>query len=146
MYIPPPVLLLGAIALSYIASKAAPSLAVGTDPLYGPGILLIVLGFFLFVWTVSYFRRHRTTLHPRGKPRRLISAGPFRISRNPIYLGFLLVSVGFALVFANVLALVGPLLFFSFINSFVIPFEEDMLGKTFGRSYRSYRAKIRRWV
>ena len=63
-----------------------------------------------------------------------------------MYLGFVLIAMGTALLFANVLAFVGPILFFGFISTFIIPLEESMLTKGFGKSYASYKKKIRRWV
>ncbi len=146
MIIPPPLLLLGALILSYLASVIAPSLRLGGPSLSLLGFGIIVVGVGLFIWSIRLFRKHTTTLDPRGKPSLLVTVGPYRISRNPIYLGFLLIALGTAMVFANVLAFVGPLVFFFFINTLVIPFEEDMLTKVFGTAYQTYRGKTRRWV
>lgn len=146
MVVPPPILLIAAIVLSYLASAIAPGLRLGGPPLSFLGIALIAVGIGLFLWSVKIFQKHTTTLNPRGKPSSLITAGPYRISRNPIYLGFLLIAIGTALVFANVLAFVGPLVFFFFINTLVIPFEEDMLTNVFGATYQNYRKQTRRWL
>jgi len=146
MFIPPPLLLLAAIAVSYLATKLTPGLRLAEDVWPVVGMVLIAIGVALFVWTVQFFQKHKTTLEPRGKPSTLITTGPYSISRNPIYLGFLLVATGTAMLFANVLAFVGPVLFFFFIQTLVIPFEEGMLMKVFGDSYQKYRKQIRRWL
>lgn len=146
MFIPPPLLLVIAIGISYGISKLIPSFAFANQPLSSLGLVLIILGVGLFVWAVQFFEKHKTTLHPRGKPSRLITEGPYRLTRNPIYLGFFLIALGTALFFANILAIVGPILFFFFISTFIIPFEEETLGRTFGKTYHSYRKRIRRWI
>ena len=146
MFIPPPFLLLGAIAIAFLASTISPGLRITVDFFPIAGIVLMGTGAALFVWTVQFFKKHKTTLRPRGKPSTFITTGPYRISRNPIYLGFLLIATGTAMLFANVLAFVGPVIFFFFIQTLVIPFEEDMLTKVFGDSYHRYRKRIRRWL
>jgi protein-S-isoprenylcysteine O-methyltransferase Ste14 len=146
MFIPPPLLLLIAIGISYGVSKLIPSFAFINQPLSTLGLILIALGIGLFIWTVQFFEKHKTTLDPRGKPSRLITEGPYRLTRNPIYLGFFLIALGTALFFANILAIVGPILFFFFISTFIIPFEEETLGRTFGKTYQNYRKQIRRWL
>lgn len=146
MFIPPPLVLLIAIVLSFLASRLTPSLTIALGSLQWLGAILAFFGIALVAWSFRFFEKHKTAIHPRGKPRSLITEGPYARTRNPIYLGFLCISLGIALLFANVLALVGPLLFFSFISMFIIPFEEEILIKTFGDNYSKYRAHTRRWV
>ena len=146
MFIPPPVLLIIAIALSYLVSLLFPGLQFNSATLSVLGITAIASGIGLFVWAGSLLQQRKTTLHPRGKPSKLVTYGPYGFTRNPIYLGFLLISIGTSLLFANVLAFVGPLIFFAFVSTFVIPFEETMLTKVFGGSYKKYRQSIRRWI
>lgn len=146
MFIPPPFLLLIAIVISYSISKLVPSFAFASQQYSNIGLVLVAFGVGLFVWTVQFFQKHKTTLDPRGKPSKLITEGPYRVTRNPIYLAFLLIAIGTALYFANILAIIGPVLFFYFISTFIIPFEEETLGKSFGATYQSYRKRIRRWI
>lgn len=108
--------------------------------------MLISAGMGVFLWAAKLLHKHKTTLHPRHKPKKLITHGPYRFSRNPIYLGFLMISLGTVLLFANVLAFAGPIIFLVFINMFFIPYEETMLTKAFGKTYKSYTKKTRRWV
>jgi len=146
MFVRPPLLLLFAITVSFLVSRFTPSLHISADFFPVVGVILLATGLGLFVWTVQFFQKHKTTLEPRGKPSALITTGPYAISRNPIYLGFLLVATGTAMVFANILAFIGPIMFFFFIQTLVIPFEEGMLTKIFGDFYQTYRKKIRRWL
>lgn len=146
MYISPPVLLIIAIALSYLVSTAFPAVQFTDVTISFLGIMLITLGIGIVLWAIKLLRKHKTTLHPRRKPSKLVMHGPYRYSRNPIYLGFLMISVGTVLMFANVLAFVGPIIFLAFVNTFFIPYEESMLTKAFGTSYKSYKKKTRRWV
>lgn len=146
MFIPPPFLLVLAILLSYVVSTLIPGPKLVGLPFTILGFGAIFAGIGLFVWTIQLFGEHKTTLHPRGKPSSLITSGPYRFSRNPIYLGFLLIALGTSLLFANLLAFVGPVVFFFFITATVLPFEEEMLSKIFGERYQKYRKRTRRWV
>lgn len=143
----PPLALFGiAVALSYLVSLLFPGLQMNHPVFTLSGITLLILGELLFFWAGHHLWRHNTAIHSHHKPSRLVIKGPYGISRNPMYLGLLLITIGTALLFANVLAFVGPILFFVFISMLVIPLEESMLSRSFGNSYRSYRSKIRRWL
>lgn len=146
MYLPPPLLLLIAIALSYLVSIMFPALQFNDVSFTVVGLTLIPVGTLLVLWAGNTLMQQKTTTHPKRKPSKLVANGPYSWSRNPMYLGFLLITMGTALLFANVLAFVGPVLFFGFISTFIIPLEESMLTKGFGKSYASYKKKIRRWV
>jgi len=146
MFIPPPILLLIAISLSYFISSQFPILQFTDITISLIGIILVSLGIGLCLWAIKLLKKHKTTLHPHKKPSKLVVHGPYRMSRNPMYLGFLMISVGTVLLFANVLAFVGPLIFFGYISLFVIPIEEAMLTKGFGKSYKTYTKAIRRWL
>ena len=146
MFIPPSILLLIAIALSYLVSILFPDLGYYGLNVSLLGLTSITLGAILFVWSLNTLRRHKTAIHMRHKPTRLVTRGPYAYTRNPMYVGFLLVTVGTALLFANVLAFIGPILFFAFATMFIIPFEEAVLSRKFGKPYHSYRKKTRKWV
>jgi protein-S-isoprenylcysteine O-methyltransferase Ste14 len=76
----------------------------------------------------------------------LVSSGVYRITRNPMYVGVLLVLVAWATFLAAPLALPGPLAFVLYIGRFQIAPEEAVLGKLFGAEYAEYKAKVRRWL
>ncbi|HCJ27952.1 MAG TPA: isoprenylcysteine carboxylmethyltransferase family protein [Pseudomonas sp.] len=110
------------------------------------GWVLIALGVLLMVWAACEMFRHHTTLNPYGKPSSLLQSGPFRFSRNPIYLADTLVYCGIALLLASLWPwLLLPLLIASMQRT-VIVHEEHLLTRLFGDQYRAYRRRVRRWL
>jgi protein-S-isoprenylcysteine O-methyltransferase Ste14 len=110
------------------------------------GIILILFGTVLNVWSVAHLGKRNTTLGFHGMPTELVVDGPFRISRNPIYLSGVMLTFGVAL-------LLGSLIVFGFLtavsivlNNWYIPAEEAILEQTFGETYRQYKRKVRRWI
>ena len=91
------------------------------------------------------FQRLRTTTTPGEAPNRLVTTGPYRFTRNPMYLGLVLAYLGEQ----GMLILAWPLLFLAltvgYVNWFVIPLEEASL-RAFGPAYDAYRARVRRWI
>lgn len=113
---------------------------------YVLGWLLIAVGIAFGPGSASLFMFKRTTLNPAGQPSGLVTAGPFRISRNPMYLGLVIGYVGLAIVLARLWPIILLPLPLIALNSIVIPFEEDRLGKTFGAEFSAYRRHVRRWL
>ena len=96
-------------------------------------------------WAALEFRRHRTTILPQRRPRTLLCRGPFRFSRNPLYLAMLLLTVVPWLGWGRAGLLLAPPLFFAFANWGIIPFEEANLCALFGDAYADYCRRVRRW-
>jgi protein-S-isoprenylcysteine O-methyltransferase Ste14 len=97
---------------------------------------------------VMAFRAHRTTVdpvHPDGATS-IVSSGIYRISRNPMYLGFALMLLALAVQLDSVLALLGVPLFVLYMNRFQIKPEERLLTAKFGAQYVTYLGKVRRWI
>jgi protein-S-isoprenylcysteine O-methyltransferase Ste14 len=110
------------------------------------GILLLVAGIFLAVWAALLFRSKRTPIYPTTQPTTLVTSGPFRFTRNPIYLGLLTLLLSFVFLIGSLPMLVGPLFFLFVMNFYYLPFEEEKMEKTFGESYLNYRQRVRRWL
>jgi protein-S-isoprenylcysteine O-methyltransferase Ste14 len=110
------------------------------------GWLAVGIGLALFVWTLWTFARHHTTVNPYSGATTLCTRGPFRFSRNPIYLGDWFLLSGAALL----LGTLWPLAFAPFIwvmlRFGVIRHEEVHLEAKFGDAYRDYKARVRRWI
>ncbi len=90
----------------------------------------------------------KTTLNPI-KPELttvLIQNGPYRYSRNPIYLGFALILLGWSLYLSNFLALLLVAGFIGYMNQFQIKLEEKLLSQRFGNIFNEYKNNVRRWV
>ena len=110
------------------------------------GSLVIVTGLLLSSIGIRHFRRHRTTVEPFGTPTALVSTGPYRFTRNPMYLGIVTTLLGIALVVATLPFLLAPVAFFAIINATQIPREEARLTALFGDQYTHYRQRVRRWL
>lgn len=111
------------------------------------GIGLIVLGFFAPVWVSILFRRAGTQIDPTSATNnRLVTDGPFRFSRNPVYLGLIVLSLGVAVATGAILIFVAPFLMFATANWVHIPFEEAKMRRQFGPTFDDYARKVRRWL
>jgi protein-S-isoprenylcysteine O-methyltransferase Ste14 len=110
------------------------------------GGALIAVGLWLFGWTLLTFWRHRTTVNPYLAASHLCVDGPFRRTRNPIYLGdwFIYAGVGLWLATWWPLAFVLPV--WAIIRYGVIRHEEAHLEAKFGEAYRTFRANVKRWL
>lgn len=110
------------------------------------GYFLALAGVGLAFSAVSRLMQEHTTLDPHGSVTKVVTNGPYQISRNPIYLGFLCLVIGFPLIFGNVWGVFLGLLFVLSMNRLVIRHEEAYLEKKFGAVYTSYKSRVRRWV
>lgn len=110
------------------------------------GWVWVGLGLALFVWTLWTFRRHRTTVNPYAGASALCTDGPFRYTRNPIYLGDWFILAGVALVLNTLWPLLFAPLIWALLRYGVIRHEEAHLEARFGEAYRAYKTRVRRWV
>jgi protein-S-isoprenylcysteine O-methyltransferase Ste14 len=109
------------------------------------GLALIALALALVLWGAFTLRRARTPIEPGHVPTSLVTAGPYRLTRNPLYLGQLLFLAGLGLaVFPWLLA--GALLQGLLLDRIVIPSEERRIADHFGEAFEAYRRRVRRWV
>ena len=108
--------------------------------------MLGIGGLLLFVAAISTLVRARTTFLPNRESNTLVVAGPFALSRNPIYVGFMSIYVGIALV-TNIAwpILILPLVWIV-MRMYIIAREERYLAAKFGDSYVQYRRRVRRWL
>ena len=146
--VPPPAALLLAGLLMWCLARAFPALhfEVPAQGLLAGmvalcGLLIAAIAFF-------QFRRAGTTVNPM-KPHEsatLVVSGLYRISRNPIYLGDVLILAAWALWLANAAAFVGLPLFVGHLDRFQIVPEERALEARFGSAYADYRRAVRRWL
>ncbi|MFK8014353.1 MAG: isoprenylcysteine carboxylmethyltransferase family protein [Gammaproteobacteria bacterium] len=146
--VPPPLIGIAiAVAMWVVAQLApVPSLVL---PFRGVVAGLFAgFGFFIDAVSVLAFFSARTTINPLAPQRteRLVTVGMFRYSRNPMYLGMLLMLCGWALWLAQPLNVVFPALFVWIINRSQIRPEELVLAEKFGDDYQQYCQAVRRWV
>ena len=147
--VPPPLAFLASYLLGMALQRVAPielraDLVVNAGRIAGAAA--VVLGALLAVSCALLFVVRRTTMIPFGSASHLITAGPYRISRNPMYVSVTLMYLGAAGVFSQIWpALLVPLPLL-FLNAIVIPFEEARLKAIFGPEYAVYCARVRRWL
>ena len=110
------------------------------------GRLLVILGAALGLSALSGFWRARTTVNPRGSVSSSVMGGPYRFTRNPMYLGFVILLIGFPLLFKSYWGLILSPLFVVLMNRLVIRHEEAYLEKKFAEQYTNYKVRVRRWI
>ena len=146
--VPPPAVAVAVAILMWLAAQVFPALDF---QLPGGGVLaiaLVVIGILLGTVAFVQFRRAGTTPDPRNPQdsAKLVVSGLYRYSRNPMYLGDVLILAGWTLWLANALAFVGPPLFIAYIDRFQIAPEERILAARFGATYAEYCRAVRRWL
>jgi protein-S-isoprenylcysteine O-methyltransferase Ste14 len=110
------------------------------------GFGFLLLGTVVMLWAWAEFQRKDNPICPADTPVTLIRSGPFRFSRNPMYLGMLLMLLSPAVGLGSPLFLFPPLVFFGVINFIFIPYEEKTLDTSFKEAFSSYTRSVRRWL
>ena len=144
-----PLALAVAFALAmWLAAAQAPVLAFELPAHRVIAALVASLGAALVLVAGLGFRRAGTTVNPT-KPQAttsVVDSGVYRLSRNPMYLGFLLVLAGWAAFLSHVLPFLFLPAYVGYMNCFQIAPEERMLAARFGTGYEQYRQRVRRWL
>lgn len=111
-------------------------------------IVTTLAGIGLILAGVLSFRKAQTTVNPHTPENssELVQSGIYAFTRNPMYVGFFLLLIGWGFVLADVLALLSSYGFVMYMNRFQIAPEERMLEKTFDTEYLLYRSRVRRWL
>ena len=142
--VPPPILFALPPVIGWLADRRFP-LPLPRPLFHFVGALLLVLAGALAAAALGLFAQTRTTVVPHGRPAALVTTGPYRISRNPMYVALTLASLGASAVVGTLWALLlVPLPVFA-IHTVVIPLEEETLSKVFGDEYEAYKSHVRRW-
>ena len=134
------------LILSVLLNFVFPVLVFLSPPFTYCGFLIIGFGLGMIFWGRSLFLKNATTLQPSEEPTSLVTSGPFRLSRNPIYLGMASILLGVAVLLGTLVSLVFPIIFVAVITFFIIPGEERKMEKIFGERYREYKKSVRRWI
>ena len=145
--IPPPIPWALAILAGLVAGWLYPLQFVPTSiPRAWAGGGLFVLGVALATWAIVTVRKAGTQFDVYKPTTAIVETGPYRFTRNPIYLGMFLGQTGIAIGFDNlwVLAMLAP--FYFVIRHGVVAREEAYLERKFGTVYRGYKARVRRWL
>lgn len=118
----------------------------GAGLLVAVGWLIVLASVALMIWAAVYFKRAATSINPHGQPTALITGGPFRWSRNPIYLADVLLLIGLCLAFRALPALLLIPIFIAILKRrFIIP-EEARLTAAFPVDFAAYAKRVHRWL
>ncbi|MFW9996723.1 MAG: methyltransferase family protein [Candidatus Odinarchaeota archaeon] len=127
-----------------------PSDINSTYPFNLLGLLVLLLGFvFVIAGNFHLLMIGRIGLQAREPfhiPSTLVTTGPYRYSRNPIYLGVVLILLGLAVIFASITVLICTVVLFLFFWRFFVGWEEKKLEEAFGEEYLLYKKRVRRWL
>jgi protein-S-isoprenylcysteine O-methyltransferase Ste14 len=144
--VPPPLYYGAAFAAGMVLHAALPA-AIGARPATAvAGALVLAAGTAFALAGVVAVRRHRTTIVPHRPVATLLTTGPYRLSRNPMYTGLAVAYVGGALLAGSLWPLATLPIALVAVRTLVIGREESYLTGRFGPAYVAYRARTRRWV
>ncbi len=143
---PPPLIYLAFLLIGLGADRLWPMAVLPQGPRYAAGIGVIALSLALAFSAFRQFRRHKTSFKPHEPSTALITEGPYRYSRNPMYLALSLLYAGLSIAAAGpwTLALLAPLLVV--LHYGVILREERYLERKVADAYRRYKSSTRRWL
>ena len=142
----PPVVALMFIVIAYFLGRFIPLPFSAPAILRYSGLALTFIGFLLGIGAFVEFRKARTTLNPHGSAKQLVTSGIYRFTRNPIYLGFLLMVSGIPLNSGLYSGLGLAPFYVLLIHRLIIQHEEAYLERKFGKAYTSYTSRVRRWL
>jgi protein-S-isoprenylcysteine O-methyltransferase Ste14 len=134
----------GAILESWV--RLGPGLAVPRAASQTAGIVLFAAGLVIAGWGLTIFHRVGTTTVPGQSSHRLVTWGPYRFTRNPMYVGLTLAYLGEAALMRQLWPVPLLLLVLAHVQWTVIPLEESRLREAFGADYTAYCARVRRWL
>ena len=142
----PPIVYFGPFAVMWAVHWWRPWVIPGDLTLTVTGVVLMVVGIALTAWSVATFSRAHTTVIPWEHVAAMVTTGPFKLSRNPIYLADAIAYLGATLLIRSwwPLAILPGILWV--MRRKVIDREEAYLSERFGDSYREYQHRVRRWL
>ncbi len=144
--IPPPLLVLILVISNYFSSKKIDVIPIPNQDLVS--IVIFLIGILILIIPVSKFIKSKTTIDPIKfkKVNKLVTSGIYKYSRNPMYLGLLMILISSSIFYLNIYSITTPFFFYWWITKFQIKREEIFLTDKFGKEYLSYKTKTRRWI
>ena len=144
--VPPPAIFLLCLAAGYALHRGAPWLIPFDAPLGIAGGLCLVASLALAAWAFPQFGRYQTDVRPDRPTSSIIRDGPYRYTRNPLYLALGLLSLGVALVVGSGWMVLAVAIALAIVRIYVIRREESYLEAKFGAEYLEYKRSVRRWI
>jgi protein-S-isoprenylcysteine O-methyltransferase Ste14 len=142
----PPIYLFISIAIMVLLHFLFPGTKVHALPWNLLGVIPLAFGIFINLSADRSFKENATTVKPLEKSDRLITTGMFGISRHPMYLGFVGILLGIAMLMGSLMPYIVVLAFAIFMDAVFIRYEEKKLEETFGEAWLQYRRASRRWI
>lgn len=144
--IPPPLLVLILVISNYFSSKKIDVIHIPNQDLVS--IVIFLIGILILIIPVSKFIKSKTTIDPIKfkKVNKLVTSGIYKYSRNPMYLGLLMILTSSSIFYLNIYSITTPFFFYWWITKFQIKREEIFLTDKFGKEYLSYKTRTRRWI
>jgi protein-S-isoprenylcysteine O-methyltransferase Ste14 len=146
---PPPLLYLGGLVLGWALGRLGPALPLAINnvaALRAVGWALLVVGVAVSAWGAATFRAANTAIVPMRSASSIVTSGPYRFTRNPMYLGMTTAYCGISFLLNSLWPLLLlPFVLFLLVH-FVIRREEAYLSQAFPTEYGAYRIRVRRWL
>lgn len=142
----PPLLFAPLLVLSVVLGLVVPVLGPAPWPVRVLGVPVALAGLAFNLGGAGLFGRLGTNIKTFNDPGQLVTSGPFRFTRNPMYLGFTLILSGVGLLVGTLTAWLGALAFFVAADTWYIPFEERRMRALFGTDYDDYQRRVPRWL
>ena len=142
----PDATLIGSILIAYFLDRVLPVAQIIPSPVNLIGWVGVAVGLCLAIYILSMLKSKHTSSDPGGIPSTLITTGPYSLSRNPMYLAYVIITSGAAIIFGSITAFIAPVICFSVLHVIIIPGEERNLQKTFGQKYEHYQRSVHRWI
>ena len=146
--IPPPIYALSIALLMWLLNKYIPITHFIESPWNRAGLVIIVAAGTLDLWSLFLFLKKHTTFNPM-KPENttgLVTKGLYQYTRNPMYVGLLIILSGYAVWLGSLTPFLVLPLFYWLITEMQIKPEERVLIKKFGEDYQAYKNSVRRWL
>jgi protein-S-isoprenylcysteine O-methyltransferase Ste14 len=142
----PPIWWAGTIAIIYAGKWALPDLHFAVPALTLVSRVIFFTALLVIAWSAVWFWRKRTPIEPHHTPKTLIIEGPYKLSRNPIYLALVMLTISSALGHGSVIGLACAVGLWLVLDRRFAAKEEALLKETFGAEADAYLSQTRRWV
>ena len=142
----PPIFFLGSILLMVLLRFMFPGPQWALTSGRAIGGFLLLLGILLNVMSARLFEKRGTAIKPFERSKALVVEGPYRFTRNPMYLGMLIILLGLGMLLGSTIPLLVIPVFLMLITTRFVLVEEHMLAERFGKAYKEYSARVRRWL
>ncbi len=148
LLIPPPIQTLLSAIMMWLISRYFLYANFSLNGMNVLAFLFLIIGVIIIIMGINKFRENRTTISPikPNKTSSLVNNGIYKYTRNPMYLGLLLMLFSAALFLKNFISFLIIPLFILFITRNQILPEEEILDNMFGEEYKNYKKKVRRWI